>query len=131
MNSRPKWSPASLARCLLRPAPRAELLEYFRHEHATAELGIILKELQKRGFPGWADGAQGRDIDDEFTAVKMLLRLHVLTNEFSGPGLDELAFDHQPPSARALHDRDLQHAYLALGVGERNTRSEVLRATTP
>jgi hypothetical protein len=79
---------------------------------------MIVDQFQESIFPGCADGIEVRDIDDKFTASKMLFGLCVLAKEFGHPRLNENTFDHQSALAWAVNDRDLQHATLFL-VGPR------------
>jgi hypothetical protein len=55
---------------------------------------MIVDQFQESVFPGCADGAEVCDIDDKFTAIKMLFGLCVLAKEFGYPGLCETTFDH-------------------------------------
>jgi len=68
---------------------------------------MIVDQFQESVFPGCADGAEVCDIDDKFTAIKMLFGLCVLAKEFGYPGLCETTFDHQSALTCALNDRDL------------------------
>jgi hypothetical protein len=80
--------------------------------------------LQKRGksiFPGFADGTEVCDIDDKFTAVKMLFSPGVRAKDFRYPRLSEGTLDHQPALAWAVNDRNLQHATLFPEFRECNT----------
>ena len=79
---------------------------------------MIVDQFQESIFPGCADGAEVCDIDDRFTAIKMLLGPCVLAKEFGYPRLNEGTLDHQSALAWALNDRNLQHATLFL-VGPR------------
>jgi hypothetical protein len=79
---------------------------------------MIVDQFQESIFPGCADGTEVCDIDDKFTAIKMLFGLCVLAKEFGYPRLNENTLDHQSALAWALNDRDLQHAALFL-VGPR------------
>jgi hypothetical protein len=79
---------------------------------------MIVDQFQESIFPGCADGTEVGDIDDKFTATKMLFGLCVLAKEFGYPRLNENTLDHQSALAWALNDRDLQHATLFL-VGSR------------
>jgi len=73
---------------------------------------MIVDQFQESFFPGCADGAKVCDIDDKFTAIKMLFSLCVLAKEFGYPRLNENTLDHQSASAWALHHRNLQHSTL-------------------
>ena len=79
---------------------------------------MIVDQFQESIFPSCADGTEVCDIDDKFTAIKMLFGLCVLAKEFGYPRLNENTLDHQSALAWALNDRDLQHATLFL-VGPR------------
>jgi hypothetical protein len=73
---------------------------------------MIVDQFQKSFFPGCADGTKVCDIDDKFTAIKMLFSFCVLAKEFGYPRLNENTLDHQSASAWALHHRNLQHSTL-------------------
>ena len=77
---------------------------------------MIIDQFQESIFPGCADGTQVCDIDDKFTAIKILFDPCVLAKEFGYPRLNERTLDHQPALAWALNERDLQHATLFRGV---------------
>ena len=79
---------------------------------------MIVDQFQESIFAGCADGAEVCDIDDKFTAIKMLFGPCVLAKEFGYPRLNENTFDHQSALALSVNDRDLQHATLFL-VGAR------------
>ena len=70
---------------------------------------MIVDEFQESIFPGCADGTEVCDIDDKFTAIKMLFGLCVLVKKFGYPRLNENTLDQQSALAWALNDRDLQH----------------------
>jgi len=76
---------------------------------------MIVDQFQESIFAGCADGAEVCDIDDKFTAIKMLFGPCVLAKEFGYPRLNENTFDHQPALAWAVNDRNLQHATLFRG----------------
>ena len=76
---------------------------------------MIVDQFQESIFPGCADGTEVCDIDDKFTAIKMLFGLCVLAKEFGYPRLNENALDHQSALAWALNERNLQHATLFRG----------------
>jgi hypothetical protein len=79
---------------------------------------MIVDQFQETIFPGCADSTEVCDIDDKFTAIKMLFGVCVLAKEFGYPRLNENALDHQSALAGAASDGDLQHATLFL-VGPR------------
>jgi hypothetical protein len=79
---------------------------------------MIVDQIPESLLPGCADGAEVCDIDDKFTAIKMLFSLCILAKEFGYPRLNQNTLDHQSASAWVHHDRDLQHATLFL-VGPR------------
>jgi len=73
---------------------------------------MIVDQFQESFFPSCADGAKVCDIDDKFTAIKMLFSSCVLAKEFGYPRLNENTLDHQSESAWALYHRNLQHSTL-------------------
>jgi hypothetical protein len=73
---------------------------------------MIVDQLQESIFSGCADGTEVCNIDDKFTAIKMLFGLCVLAKEVGYPRLNENTLDHQSALASARCDRDLQHATL-------------------
>lgn len=73
---------------------------------------MIVDQLQESIFPGCADRAEVCNIDDQFTAIKMLFGLCVLAKELGYPGLNESTLGYQPALAWAGNHRDLQHATL-------------------
>jgi hypothetical protein len=75
---------------------------------------MIVDQLEESIFAGGADGGEVCDIDDEFTALKILFGLCVLAKEFGYPRLNENTLDHQSALPSTLSDRDLQHATLFL-----------------
>jgi hypothetical protein len=75
---------------------------------------MIVDQFQESIFPGCADRTEVCDIDDKFTAIKMLFGLCVLAKEFGYPRLNENTLDHQSALPSTLSDRDLQHATLFL-----------------
>jgi hypothetical protein len=76
------------------------------------ESGVIVDQLQESVFSGCAGGTEVCDIDDKFTAIKMLFGLCILAKEFGDPRLNENALDHHSALPSTLSDRDLQHATL-------------------
>jgi hypothetical protein len=76
---------------------------------------MIVDQFQESIFPGCADSSEVCDIDDKFTAIKMLFGLCVLAKEFGDPRINENTLDYESALAWALNDRDLQHATLFLG----------------
>jgi hypothetical protein len=73
---------------------------------------MIVDQFEERIFAGRADGTEVCDIDDKFTAIKILFGLCVLAKEFGYPRLNENTLDHQSALPSTLDDRDLQHATL-------------------
>ena len=71
---------------------------------------MVVDQLPESIFPGCADGTEVCDIDDKFTAIKMLFGLCVLAKEFGYRRLNESTLDHQSALAWAVNDRNLQHA---------------------
>jgi hypothetical protein len=55
---------------------------------------MIVDQFQECVFPGCADGTEVCDIDDKFTAIKMLFGLCVPAKEFGYPRLNENTLDH-------------------------------------
>jgi hypothetical protein len=92
---------------------------------------MIVDQFQETIFPGCADGTEVCDIDDKFTAIKMLFSLCVLAKEFGYPRLNESTLDHQPALAWAVNDRNLQHATLFCeGPRVQRARQNLVSVTT-